>query len=202
MARVHVLVPRQWAAELLASHLSAEPGRSNVEAALALLTEEELDSGIVVPRGADIRFWHLSFQDFLAARPLAALPEADQAGMLLHNRTKLLSAECGGRAPLRGHFAEGDVHAPIRPDMQFPCTLRSSSAPSLSTEAVTSNGPALEGSNNWDLLEEPGAAVTAVSPRSSRSASRESESSLSKTAFSDARCKHKNGFRVSPGVRE
>ena len=36
------------------------------------LEEEELDSGIVVRRGDHLCFWHLSFQEFLAARAIAA----------------------------------------------------------------------------------------------------------------------------------
>ena len=39
-----------------------------IERASAFLDDEELDSGIVVRRGADIRFWHLTFQEHLAAR--------------------------------------------------------------------------------------------------------------------------------------
>jgi len=45
------------------------------------LREEEMDSGIVVGRGEhDIRFWHLTFQEYLAAR---ALPAHDYGNRLL-----------------------------------------------------------------------------------------------------------------------
>lgn len=45
--------------------------------------EEELDSGIVVRRGEDIRFWHLTFQEFLAARAIAARPDQEHKAILL-----------------------------------------------------------------------------------------------------------------------
>jgi formylglycine-generating enzyme required for sulfatase activity len=88
-----VEAPLQWAAKFLADRFSAESSPSAVEAAQAFLAEEELDSGIVVARGAEIRFWHLSFQEFLAARALAALPEANQTGTLFSDPGRLLSAE-------------------------------------------------------------------------------------------------------------
>lgn len=47
------------------------------------LDTETVDSGIVVSRGRDVRFWHLTFQEFLAARALD--------GMLDSKRHELLS---------------------------------------------------------------------------------------------------------------
>ena len=43
----------------------------SLEEAERFLEEEEVDSGIVVSRGREIRFWHLIFQEFLAARVLS-----------------------------------------------------------------------------------------------------------------------------------
>jgi len=86
-------VPLQWAAKFLADRFSVESSLSTVEAAQTFLGEEELDSGIVVARGVDIRFWHLSFQEYLAARALAALPEANQTATLFSDPGRLLSAE-------------------------------------------------------------------------------------------------------------
>lgn len=57
------------------------------------LKEEELDSGIIVSRGDDLRFWHLSFQEFLAARAIASKIESEQRSVLLDDRKKLLSSE-------------------------------------------------------------------------------------------------------------
>ena len=41
-----------------------------------------MDSGIIVSRGAEVRFWHLTFQEYLAARAVAGLSEADQLTLL------------------------------------------------------------------------------------------------------------------------
>ena len=43
-----------------------------------LLERETQDSGIVSSIGGDFKFWHLSFQEFLAARELASLGEVQQ----------------------------------------------------------------------------------------------------------------------------
>jgi hypothetical protein len=56
------------------------------------LAEEELDSGIIVGRGDHVRFWHLTFQEYLAARALAARSEDEQRSLLL-TQPKLYAAE-------------------------------------------------------------------------------------------------------------
>ena len=66
-----VEVPRRSAAEWIAGSFS-QHGETATDEAERFLAEEELDSGIIVSRGANLRFWHLSFQEFLAARALAA----------------------------------------------------------------------------------------------------------------------------------
>jgi formylglycine-generating enzyme required for sulfatase activity/class 3 adenylate cyclase len=58
-----VQIPKREAAEAL----SFLP----IEQAERFLDEEEVDSGIVVSRGREVRFWHLTFQEFLAARILS-----------------------------------------------------------------------------------------------------------------------------------
>jgi hypothetical protein len=87
-----VELPRRSAAEQIASGFTPE-GSSDVEAAERFLMEEELDSGIVVARADNLRFWHLSFQEFLAARAIASLREKDQRRLLLINMEKSLSPE-------------------------------------------------------------------------------------------------------------
>ncbi|MEE8585781.1 MAG: formylglycine-generating enzyme family protein [Acidobacteriota bacterium] len=60
-----------------------QPEAERIVVAEQFLNQEELDSGIVVRRGAGIRFWHLTFQEYLAARALAGLPDKDQHRKLL-----------------------------------------------------------------------------------------------------------------------
>lgn len=69
-----VQASHEWAAEVLAGHMEGD--------ALAFLKEEEADSGIVVNRGADVRFWHLTFQEYLAARLLAGMKDDERHQLL------------------------------------------------------------------------------------------------------------------------
>jgi formylglycine-generating enzyme required for sulfatase activity len=78
-----VQVPRRWAAEQIAAEFGEVPQERRLAVAEQFLREEELDSGIVVRRGEDIRFWHLTFQEFLAAQAIASRPEEDQKAILL-----------------------------------------------------------------------------------------------------------------------
>lgn len=56
------------------------------------LDRELVDSGIVVSRGNKLRFWHLTFQEYLAARRLGAM--ADYESLLFRaERTPLFSSE-------------------------------------------------------------------------------------------------------------
>ena len=66
-------VPRLWAAKQIAHRWSSLPVAERAPAAERFLAEEELDSGIIVGRGHEIRFWHLTFQEYLAACALAVL---------------------------------------------------------------------------------------------------------------------------------
>jgi hypothetical protein len=70
-----VEVEKGWAAGGLAP-MSATDAQKFIE-------EEEVDSGIIVSRGAAVRFWHLTFQEYLAARAVAGLEEAEQRSLLL-----------------------------------------------------------------------------------------------------------------------
>ena len=49
----------------------------------AFLLEEEGDSGIIVRRDSQLRFWHLTFQEYLAARCIAGFPDEQQYKLLL-----------------------------------------------------------------------------------------------------------------------
>ena len=68
-----VQAPRNWAARQIAPAWRGMAPDEQVTAAETFLKQEENDSGIVVGRGEhDLRFWHLTFQEYLAARALAA----------------------------------------------------------------------------------------------------------------------------------
>ena len=68
-----VQVNKRTAAEILAPEFGG-----SVDASEELLEEETQDSGIVSSVGADLRFWHLSFQEYLAAREIDSLSEKQQ----------------------------------------------------------------------------------------------------------------------------
>ncbi len=68
-----VQVNKRSAAELFSRELGV-----SVEASEDLLERETHDSGILSSAGADLKFWHLSFQEYLAAREIASLGEKEQ----------------------------------------------------------------------------------------------------------------------------
>ncbi|MGA2741894.1 MAG: SUMF1/EgtB/PvdO family nonheme iron enzyme, partial [Bryobacteraceae bacterium] len=55
----------------------------SVETNEELLERETQDSGIVSAVGGDLKFWHLSFQEYLAARELVSLSDADLFKMVV-----------------------------------------------------------------------------------------------------------------------
>ena len=73
-------VSRRWAAEQLQVEFSGHGGQARQHLAKAeqFLDDEEIDSGIVVRRQDNVRFWHLTFQEFLAARAIAARSDDEQ----------------------------------------------------------------------------------------------------------------------------
>jgi len=83
---------RYEAAQLIAPSLRDVESGERPAAAERFLAEEEVDSGIVVGRGNTVRFWHLTFQEFLAARALAGCSEQDQQRRLL-SQAKLYNPE-------------------------------------------------------------------------------------------------------------
>jgi formylglycine-generating enzyme required for sulfatase activity len=66
-----------WAGEQLAKRFA------NREAAERFLRAEQGDSGIVVSRGKELAFWHLTFQEYLAALEIAGWEDSDQYKLLL-----------------------------------------------------------------------------------------------------------------------
>jgi formylglycine-generating enzyme required for sulfatase activity len=68
-----VQINKRQAAEFLAGELGG-----SADANEDLLERETNDSGIISSIGSDIRFWHLSFQEYLAAREIASFPDKQQ----------------------------------------------------------------------------------------------------------------------------
>jgi formylglycine-generating enzyme required for sulfatase activity len=88
-----IQAPRHWAASQIAASFRGVEEDERTPLAERFLTAEEADSGIVVGRGEhDLRFWHLTFQEYLAARALAARFEGEFSRRLL-NKDKLYRTE-------------------------------------------------------------------------------------------------------------
>ena len=76
-------VEKGWASDSLAPHFEQTPEAERRERALAFVEQEEVDSGIIASRGSDVRFWHLTFQEYLAARAIAGQPDSAQYSLLV-----------------------------------------------------------------------------------------------------------------------
>jgi len=74
-----------WAAETLADEFESTKTDKPLEQAGYFLRDEMVDSGIIVERGKRLEFWHLSFQEYLAAYEIAGLLEKEQLELLFHN---------------------------------------------------------------------------------------------------------------------
>jgi hypothetical protein len=91
---MQLFVARRWAAERLAAEwASGDIDKNAIARAEAFLSAEELDSGIIVGRRNDVQFWHRTFQEFLAARGIAARPDAEQEAILWGPPPKLYLPE-------------------------------------------------------------------------------------------------------------
>ncbi|CAG0967918.1 partial Hercynine oxygenase, partial [Gammaproteobacteria bacterium] len=83
-----VQLSRHGAAEYVQSLFQNDHAKAET-----FLEEEELDSGIIVRRGNELRFWHLSFQEYLAARAIGGLSEERQKEILLGGKRVLFEPE-------------------------------------------------------------------------------------------------------------
>jgi formylglycine-generating enzyme required for sulfatase activity len=79
-----VEITRHAAARILVPRFRDVAENERIATAERFLEEEETDSGILVSRGNILRFWHLTFQEYLTARALAWRDE---------DRRRLLFAE-------------------------------------------------------------------------------------------------------------
>jgi len=85
-------VELHWAAEGVAGEFVPTREYTAVELAENFLRDEMVDSGITIERGHRLEFWHLSFQEYLAAFEIAGLLETEQLD-LLFERERLYSSE-------------------------------------------------------------------------------------------------------------
>jgi formylglycine-generating enzyme required for sulfatase activity len=87
-------VPKRWAAEKIAAEFGdGKVSTQTVARATRFLDEEEVDSGIVVGRGHDVTFWHLTFQEFLAAKAVASRLDDQQKQILFSDPHKVYSPD-------------------------------------------------------------------------------------------------------------
>ena len=82
-----VQVSKRWAAEALAPRFRDLSEEEQIKEAEKFLDAEEVDSGIVVSRGNEVRFWHLTFLEYLAARAIAGQGDDAQRKILLTGDT-------------------------------------------------------------------------------------------------------------------
>jgi len=64
--------------------VQVEKGWASKVLPLAFVERDEVDSGIIVSRGSEVRYWHLTFQEYLAARAIAGQPDAAQYELLVN----------------------------------------------------------------------------------------------------------------------
>ncbi len=70
----------------LAAELAAQQLGGGIEQNEDLLEGETQDCGIISSVGTDLRFWHLSFQEFLAAREIASFSDQQQVERIVKSR--------------------------------------------------------------------------------------------------------------------
>ncbi|MBN2008050.1 SUMF1/EgtB/PvdO family nonheme iron enzyme [candidate division KSB1 bacterium] len=78
-----VQVGRRWAAESIKDGFPVDDENERIRLAELFLMQEELDSGIIVGRGNNLQFWHLTFQEFMTARALGGMVERRQQRQLV-----------------------------------------------------------------------------------------------------------------------
>ena len=78
-----VSIPLSSASKAISGEFGHAPQAERVIRAGHFLEQETADSGIIVRRADEIQFWHLTFQEHLAARALAGLDKPDQMKLLL-----------------------------------------------------------------------------------------------------------------------
>lgn len=85
-------VPIRWGAEQLMDRFDGNKAISALKEAEYFLRDELVDSGIIVARSGQLEFWHLSFQEYLAAFELGGFEDRDMKKMLF-NENHLFQSE-------------------------------------------------------------------------------------------------------------
>jgi formylglycine-generating enzyme required for sulfatase activity len=71
------------AAQAIAPRFRELPEDEQIPAAEQFIADEELHSGIIVRRGDLLRYWHQTFQEYLAAKAVAGLKESERRRLLI-----------------------------------------------------------------------------------------------------------------------
>lgn len=77
-----VAVSTREAAEILAEHFDKSSPDEAIRLGELFLSQEQEDSGIVLARGSDLVFWHLTFMEYLAALALSGQSDSQQYELL------------------------------------------------------------------------------------------------------------------------
>jgi formylglycine-generating enzyme required for sulfatase activity len=76
----------RWAAERLQSEFKPDGEDNEAEQAEKFLHGEMVDSGVIVERELRLEFWHLSFQEYLAAYEIGGMSDDNQVKTLFHDQ--------------------------------------------------------------------------------------------------------------------
>ena len=143
-----VQVPKRWAAEAIEETFDTPTEDQRIEQAEQFLDQEEIDSGVLNSEGRDVSFWHLTFQEYLAARAIAGLGEDKQFDLLLTGE-KLYQPEWREVMLLLGGVLHDQGREKV--DALFVAVLKgldpgagatlSLSTTSLPTRVITDDGP-------------------------------------------------------------
>ncbi len=77
----------RWAGERIAGEFKEVVETERIENAEEFLQREMVDSGVIVERELRVEFWHLSFQEYLAAYEIGGISDDNQEKVLFHEES-------------------------------------------------------------------------------------------------------------------
>jgi formylglycine-generating enzyme required for sulfatase activity len=80
-----VRISASAAAKILEKEFGHPSSMERLRRTAQFLEQEMADSGIIVSRGDELQFWHLIFQEYMAAQTIAGQKERDQLKILFHD---------------------------------------------------------------------------------------------------------------------